>query len=294
MSSDPSADANAVVRAADALTTQVRRVADALSLATDDDATTPTTTRPLLARLLDAITHSGPGYDLTPAGTPATDKEAQHTDRRASIRNLIGRIDRLGALKPSEADLLRQQVEAEMRDVDTARAVAAGNKRHVQLLFAELERANAVTAEAKRLLERRTKKLRTRAEMAETELRTLRAGLRANGADPTQIQNLWAQISLRNRQWREAKREIAVTRNMLQSEGGDVALVDEMVATVSAAEGRAREAQAAIERVRAQAEAQRARGASRSTDHKAGLYDAAVAILAALDGTDQPTTLKGA
>jgi hypothetical protein len=44
-----------------------------------------------------------------------------------------------------------------------------------------------------------------RARTAEAELRTLRTGLRANGADPTQIQNLWAQISLRNRQWREAR-----------------------------------------------------------------------------------------
>lgn len=53
---------------------------------------------------------------------------------------------------------------------------------------------------------------------------------------------------------------------------------------------RAERAEAAIDRVRAQATAQRARGASGSTDHKIGLYDAAVAILAALDGTEQPTT----
>jgi hypothetical protein len=53
--------------------------------------------------------------------------------------------------------------------------------------------------------ERTAKQQRSRAETAETELRVLRTGLRANGADPTQIQNLWAQIRLRNRQWREAK-----------------------------------------------------------------------------------------
>lgn len=53
--------------------------------------------------------------------------------------------------------------------------------------------------------ERAAKKQGLRAQLAETELRTLRAGLRANGADPTQLQNLWAQISLRNRQWREEK-----------------------------------------------------------------------------------------
>jgi hypothetical protein len=53
--------------------------------------------------------------------------------------------------------------------------------------------------------ERAAEKQRRRADIAENELRILRAGLRANGADPTQIQNLWAQIRLRNRQWREAK-----------------------------------------------------------------------------------------
>ncbi|MFE0808183.1 hypothetical protein ACFW34_11955 [Streptomyces sp. NPDC058848] len=54
--------------------------------------------------------------------------------------------------------------------------------------------------------EKAAKSQRQRAKIAETELRVLRAGLRANGADPTQIQNLWAQISLRNRQWRDEKR----------------------------------------------------------------------------------------
>ncbi|WP_405960782.1 hypothetical protein OG235_27855 [Streptomyces sp. NBC_00024] len=53
--------------------------------------------------------------------------------------------------------------------------------------------------------EKAAKNQRRRADIAETELRVLRAGLRANGADPTQIQNLWAQIRLRNRQWRDEK-----------------------------------------------------------------------------------------
>lgn len=50
-----------------------------------------------------------------------------------------------------------------------------------------------------------TKALRLRAEIAETELRTLRAGIRSLGGDPTTIQNLWAQLRMRNRQWMEAK-----------------------------------------------------------------------------------------
>lgn len=52
-----------------------------------------------------------------------------------------------------------------------------------------------------------TKALRLRTRIAEAELRTLRSGIRALGGDPTTIQNLWAQLHLRNRQWREAKRE---------------------------------------------------------------------------------------
>jgi hypothetical protein len=53
--------------------------------------------------------------------------------------------------------------------------------------------------------ERDAEKQRRRADIAEGEMRVLRSGLRANGADPTQLQNLWAQISLRNRQWRQEK-----------------------------------------------------------------------------------------
>jgi hypothetical protein len=62
--------------------------------------------------------------------------------------------------------------------------------------------------------ERAAEKQRQRANIAETELRILRTGLRANGADPTQLQNLWAQISLRNRQWRDAKAVIARVRDL--------------------------------------------------------------------------------
>jgi len=46
-----------------------------------------------------------------------------------------------------------------------------------------------------------------RASLAERELRTLRSGIRALGGDPTQVQNLWAQLRMRNRQWADAKRE---------------------------------------------------------------------------------------
>lgn len=85
---------------------------------------------------------------------------------------------------------------------------------YARLATAEREADEAVAAAAHlaRLVgkrsekaEREAKRQQLRADLAETELRTLRTGLRANGADPTQIQNLWAQIHLRNRQWREEK-----------------------------------------------------------------------------------------
>ncbi|MGW4388224.1 hypothetical protein [Streptomyces sp. NPDC004685] len=64
--------------------------------------------------------------------------------------------------------------------------------------------------------ERAAKKQRRRADLAENELHVLRSGLRANGADPTQIQNLWAQIRLRNKQWREAKTAIERVRRLCE------------------------------------------------------------------------------
>ena len=64
--------------------------------------------------------------------------------------------------------------------------------------------------------EKAAKAQRRRAEIAETELRVLRTGLRANGADPTQIQNLWAQIRMRNQQWREEKQRAAQAEELLR------------------------------------------------------------------------------
>ncbi|MFI1734024.1 hypothetical protein ACH40E_33390 [Streptomyces acidicola] len=203
--------------------------------------------------------------DSAPA--PAAVEEAQRIARRRdSLLNLLDRLDRHGTLTHEERALLRRQVQDEGIGHDTARSVAAGNKRHVQVMYADLQQAQAAAEEQSE-----------RARIFETELRVLRTGLRAAGGDPTQIQNLWAQIRLRNRQWREAKREAALTRSMLEAEGGDVALVDEMLATVSKAEGEAREAQAAIERVRALLDT-----------HLGPL--ATAAVRRALDGTEQPST----
>lgn len=49
-----------------------------------------------------------------------------------------------------------------------------------------------------------------RARIAEAELEALRGGLREIGGDPTQVQNLYAQLSSRTRQWKELQAEQAV------------------------------------------------------------------------------------
>ncbi|MFE2930650.1 hypothetical protein [Streptomyces sp. NPDC059278] len=97
---------------------------------------------------------------------------------------------------------------------------------YARVAKAEQEADAAVTAAAQLtiLVGRRSEKAenaatgqRKRAEIFKTELRVLRSGLRANGADPTQIQNLWAQIRLRNRQWREAKQRAEQAEAVLAS-----------------------------------------------------------------------------
>ncbi|WP_370667063.1 hypothetical protein [Streptomyces sp. IBSBF 2507] len=98
--------------------------------------------------------------------------------------------DALDALY-DQLDALYERVTAAEHEADTSVAAAA---QLTTLVGKRSEKA-----------EKTAKTQRQRAEIAETELRVLRSGLRANGADPTQIQNLWAQIRLRNRQWREEK-----------------------------------------------------------------------------------------
>ncbi|MDX3019897.1 hypothetical protein [Streptomyces acidiscabies] len=97
-----------------------------------------------------------------------------------------------------------------------------------------------------------TKTLRLRTRIAESELRTLRTGIRALGGDPTTIQNLWAQLRLRNRQWRDAKQE------------------------------RDR-AQLAVERVRALVTGLAHPTSAGISDYSLGRHDLAVDILAALN-----------
>ena len=75
---------------------------------------------------------------------PAADEDqALRWARREPLLVLLTRVQRGRALTEDEARTLRHHVETEMHEADTARAVAAGNKRHVQVMYAELEQAQA-------------------------------------------------------------------------------------------------------------------------------------------------------
>jgi hypothetical protein len=54
----------------------------------------------------------------------------------------------------------------------------------------------------------------SRAESAEAELAALRGGIREWGVDPTNLQNMYAQLSMRTRQWLETKDELVAERDV--------------------------------------------------------------------------------
>ncbi|MFJ8144663.1 hypothetical protein ACIQ6R_06260 [Streptomyces sp. NPDC096048] len=227
---------------------------------------------------------------------PAADGDQQRAIRRERLHNLLARADR-GTLTSGEVAALRDLVDAEIRGADQLRAGRATWKAKAEEIERDrdsiaaalelakerarkAERAADLLADAHRRAEQaeellsiahetsnrsETERARAvqRADIAETELRVLRAGLRANGADPTQIQNLWAQIRLRNRQWRDAK-------------------------------GERDQAQAALERVRAMVDQLHADAAAARTDgyetSALAIEGSARRITYALDGTEQPTT----
>lgn len=54
-----------------------------------------------------------------------------------------------------------------------------------------------------------------RAEIAEAELAALRGGVREWGADPTNLQNMYAQLASRTRQWKATEAERDAARDAL-------------------------------------------------------------------------------
>lgn len=79
-----------------------------------------------------------------PQQAPAADEDQTlRWTRREALLVLLTRLQRGRALTADEAGTLRHHVETEIREADTARSVAAGNKRHVQVMYAELTAAQA-------------------------------------------------------------------------------------------------------------------------------------------------------
>jgi hypothetical protein len=195
------------------------------------------------------------------AEAPAADEDQERTARRDNIGILLSRAGR-GVLTGSEAEVLRQWVETEMRDADTARAVARSNLQHFRTIAAELEQYGKTAKEQ-----------RQRAEIAETELRTLRDGIRELGGDPTQIQNLWAQLTLTSRQ-----------------RGEEMARADRAQAELEQAQTRVEELEDELRRWHAAVERVREVTDRWTRNGTADLQRYAGIVLAALDGTEQPTT----
>lgn len=216
------------------------------------------------------------------------------TGRRRSLRVLLNRLNNGVALTSDEVQLLTRHVATEITEHNTARAVAAGNKRHVQVMYAELEAANEAGRRAleagEEMAHERDAADRIRAEVQRdrdqhaavlTEVLGRFTAALVNGKHafyqaqepvpveeferwratvaPTAERPWWEQVALYE------KEAVEATKHVL-------------------------ELKATIERVR-----HLVTGAAQTTsaglsDHDIGRFDMAVAILAALDGTEQPTT----
>lgn len=125
----PDPNAESLVAAVDRLTTQARRIADALTLTydgtPDDSPTTPDDGpcaqhpgAPVIGGMCGACTQYP--ADMRPA-LASDEDQAQRWARREPLLVLLTRIQRGRPLTEDEATLLRQHIEAEMRDADTAR-----------------------------------------------------------------------------------------------------------------------------------------------------------------------------
>ncbi|MFF1686063.1 hypothetical protein [Streptomyces sp. NPDC058254] len=157
-------------------------------------------------------------------------RAADRDTRRESLLVLLSRTRRAVPLTPSEAALLFAHVEVEIAESNELRRTVQGQQTALQRAYDRTAAAEAAIVEAekraeqaehyvgilqavdegrahgaRRVMDERDQE-KQRADIAEAELRTLRAGVRASGADPATIQNLWAQLSSRTRQWREEKR----------------------------------------------------------------------------------------
>ncbi|MGQ4358540.1 hypothetical protein [Streptomyces sp. SAS_272] len=108
-----------------------------------DGGTAEASLERMVQRLSSAIGEAYLAGNLPPRPPAQEDEDARRAGRRSNIRERLEQLGRRGILGTSAAELLRNQVEAEMREADTARAVAASNLRHVKTLVPELEAAQS-------------------------------------------------------------------------------------------------------------------------------------------------------
>jgi hypothetical protein len=84
--------------------------------------------------------------------TPPADEDVIRAARLDSLGVLLTRIANGLRLTADEARLLRDHIDVEVRESTTAREVARGNLRHVQLIVPELERAEAAIERVRAVL----------------------------------------------------------------------------------------------------------------------------------------------
>ncbi|MGM9380315.1 hypothetical protein [Streptomyces antibioticus] len=178
-----SRDGRAVVEAVNRVLAEVRRIADTLTtgvvedVRAGDDAATAACPTPLTHNWgcgcpTDQVPTGGPCAQHPQAPTfdgvcggctqyPAdmhpvsvADEDGLRFHRRESLLVLLTRLQRGRSLSEAEADTLRQHVETEIREANTARAVAAGNKRHVQAIVPEINRLATELEQAQAVITR--------------------------------------------------------------------------------------------------------------------------------------------
>ncbi|MFJ6540560.1 hypothetical protein ACIQMP_07930 [Streptomyces sp. NPDC091385] len=143
---------------AEQLTIQVRRIADALTTpigTLDDDTAQRAQEREYAADIVRALKRR---HEAEPG--PAGKEDMERAARRSNLYGLLARLDRNTALTREESDRLRDLVNTEIREANTAREVARGNLRHVRhiapeidRLTTELEQAHTTLAEANRVMD---------------------------------------------------------------------------------------------------------------------------------------------
>lgn len=103
---------------------------------------------------------------------------------------------------------LRFGLNAKARYGLAGREVEEATEQLLPFVEGELDRLAAaletLTAQAATALAKRDK-AKQQARIAGAELEALRGGLREIGGDPTQVQNLYAQLTSRTRQWKAAE-----------------------------------------------------------------------------------------